>query len=89
MALRSQNRHQGWPAKIRALGPERPLFSAVVSGREELERIVARLTPGVTVEEFEVSETFAEQHLRSNNTNIRMSAETPTSQGFPGAENLN
>jgi hypothetical protein len=35
--------------------------SAVVTGKEELERIVGRLLPGATIEDVEISQTFAEK----------------------------
>lgn len=58
--------------KFEQLERDALFFSTIVTGREELERTVARLTPGATVEEFEVSETFTEKHLRTTDTNIRI-----------------
>ncbi len=63
----------GLPA-IEALDEQHAWVSAVVTGREELEMIVARLLPNGVIEDSELEATFAEKHFSANNTNVRMSA---------------
>ena len=63
----------GLPA-IEVLDEQNAWLAAVVTGREELEMIVARLLPNGVIEDAEFSATFAEQHFSVNNTNICMSA---------------
>ena len=63
----------GLPA-IEVLDEQHAWVAAVVTGREELEAIIARLLPGGRIEDAELEATFAEKHFSVNDTNIRMSA---------------
>ena len=75
--------------KFERLERDALFFSSIVTGRDELERIVARLLPGAAIEDAEFSETFTEKHLRATDTNIRMGhSATPTRQGFPGNQRI-